>query len=702
MVSPRTRLQVVNQRPESSIFSERHITSAEGDYQARDGAIQHLGEAQYPLDPVVNRQQGIQHLSSSSSSYQPYNNQQQQQQQLLTFNNNALQNAQSSLLPAVPDAGESQAQMMHTPVYMQQQQQLLGVPATDAESGNYQITNRQIQQPKEQQQHENPKKRQRRRTGAAEATTTANSSSELDMPAATVIDRVPSGKERRRTQMRIAQRAYRQRKQNELSSRAQQLSEKDNIIAQMKIAFDSLNSRLTGSDALSLYPELSQPVADMANAFEALSQMATVSNATGSGGQGGNGTRAKGMELPSRSKISSSAGRPDQQDQQWTNSGAFANNNSDQQQQPNLDITNLATTPYIAAGPTQMLSLQSFSDPFLHGQQRRSMVQAFPVEQYPSNVGDRLNNTKGPIITGSMALPTPTYLRPPKSYSFQETTFARRLMRTCLQSASNVLLYGPSPKEARIFKLAYRLWSKEYLAEKLQLALSSGGDLFDPSIPFVPLGGAGTHYIHNNKMTGPGTGQQPQRQSAPSSVTHGPLATHSAHIRHEGPDTSLNGIVTALGLQNDEWFDAQDIDCYLREMGINLEAHTSYYRFSLPANPNVASRSINTSMPQAAPAPAADAQEYIPAVVDVDRFLDCKLIFLSLSLSLFENPAPTNDECRHYLEIYVSGKSPGVQEKGCRRAVLQCDRDVMIAVLICMLCEPVRIIFFFSFQFRGG
>jgi hypothetical protein len=529
--------------------------------------------------------------------------------------------------------------MMHIPGYAQPQHLVM----PDTGSDNHPpppVARRQNEQPK------NKKRKNANQTSSKPAKPTTTSNSEINNePPPAIVDRVPPGKERRRTQMRIAQRAYRQRKQDEISSRQKQLSERDTIVARMKTAFDSLNSKLVDFDVLSLYPDLSQPVQDMASAFEALAQMATASTA---GSTAATTTAQAGNEKAPETDLSSLSGGLEQQ--QWTNSHAFGNNSSTQQP-PSLDIT---VSSYATTGLTQTFGSQNYSNPFLHEQSRSRIAQANPSQQFIGNDINQYNAAASSSVSGAaindFTSPIPMYIRPPTSYTFQETTFARRLMRTCIEAANRVLLNGGlplmSPREARVFKLAYRLWSKEYLAEKFQLALS-GGDLFDHSVPFIPLGGAGSHYLHATTaqhQQQPGGLRGPVSGDYPMPVTSGPLTTHTAHIRHDGADTSLNGIVSSLGLLNDEWFDAQDVDRYLQDMGINLEAHSTNYQFLLPANPNVASKRMATtitSIPQSMVATANSAQgvgagmpEYTPATVNVDQFLNSKIPHSLLSFFL--------------------------------------------------------------------
>lgn len=512
--------------------------------------------------------------------------------------------AQGSLVLAVSGAGEDPAQMIHRPVYTQQQQQQplpLPMPTTKEMESRPAV-------PQQKPQKNQPRNSSKPRPTAPD-TETGN-------PTAPIVDRVPSGKERRRTQMRIAQRAYRQRKQNELSSRTKQLSERDDVIARMKTAFDALQARLVEADVLSACPGLEGLMGEMEKGFGALGQMATDS---------GLGAEAASVPTVGGGQVDVpviEAGVVDSnQQRQWT-SPDFGSDSSDP-----FDPLNQSSYPvYGTSVPAQ----------------------TFGIHQYPNTYQQYTGRTIPVTTMNEISLPAPAYIPPPTSYSFQETTFARRLMRICIERAHEVLISGGlptlSPKEARVFKLAYRIWSRDYLVQKFQMALTGTSDLYDLSVPFLPLGGAGTHYVHlresppvsqstSSSSSSNYTHHHRQQPHLPTEqiVTSGPLTTHTAHIRHDGPDTSLTGIVSSLGLLDDgsEWFDVQDIDGYLQDMGIRLEPHSTTYRFSVPANPGIASRRtvMNQSLLAGVVNQSASGnvmgQEYVPAYVDVERFINC-------------------------------------------------------------------------------
>lgn len=87
---------------------------------------------------------------------------------------------------------------------------------------------------------------------------------------------------------------------------------------------------------------------------------------------------------------------------------------------------------------------------------------------------------------------------PPKSYSSQETTFARRLHRACLENAYQLVL-DPLRNPGRyhkVFKLSLMGRERSKILAGLRMILNRGPheDLNFWEAPLIHVGGAGTHY----------------------------------------------------------------------------------------------------------------------------------------------------------------------------------------------------------------
>lgn len=90
----------------------------------------------------------------------------------------------------------------------------------------------------------------------------------------------------------------------------------------------------------------------------------------------------------------------------------------------------------------------------------------------------------------------------PQTYSFQETTFARRLHRATLESGYSLAL-DPSKRPesfARAFRLSLLTHDPTKLTAVLKNLLDRGpDDGLDSGMPRVHIGGAGTHYSRRDR-----------------------------------------------------------------------------------------------------------------------------------------------------------------------------------------------------------
>lgn len=156
-------------------------------------------------------------------------------------------------------------------------------------------------------------------------------------------------------------------------------------------------------------------------------------------------------------------------------------------------------------------------------------------------------------------------LAPIKSHANDETSFARLLLRTTLESAFRLLTYeGPIRPMAlnHVFRLSLYFFNIDNLRARFKDLLSRSVDeeLDWWEAPFLHLGGAGTHY--------------PRRDSTGNIIFQG----NSWTIRHIGPVEKrmvriesiadgrwqdVNG-VDLSGFEG-EWFDAYDVQGYLEE-----------------------------------------------------------------------------------------------------------------------------------------
>lgn len=142
-------------------------------------------------------------------------------------------------------------------------------------------------------------------------------------------------------------------------------------------------------------------------------------------------------------------------------------------------------------------------------------------------------------------VPHPPLLNPQTAGTLQpyKETFARRLYRACVEQGYRCLTDPSTEPEtlARIFRLPLTMVTRQYIVAHFEFFLRYGshGSLGELDIPFISIGGAGTHFKHDQRS-------YISDGSAPES---GVTELGADQIGHE-----MQG----------EWFDCYDVEGYLK------------------------------------------------------------------------------------------------------------------------------------------
>jgi len=185
----------------------------------------------------------------------------------------------------------------------------------------------------------------------------------------------------------------------------------------------------------------------------------------------------------------------------------------------------------------------------------------------------------------------PSEMSTPKTYSFQETSLARRLHRACAEAAYHLLLDpGRLPHTYdRAFKLSLLGRDRQKLAASMKLVIDRGPeeDLDFWQAPLIHIGGAGTHYPSRNRN---GV-LQPKKQTYHLGLI-GPqtLTLLETAVRDK---TTADMTVEVAGFEG-EWLDPYDVEGYLEEKGIHINALSSFAEAVVTEVP-VGSASVSTS-----------------------------------------------------------------------------------------------------------
>ena len=170
-------------------------------------------------------------------------------------------------------------------------------------------------------------------------------------------------------------------------------------------------------------------------------------------------------------------------------------------------------------------------------------------------------------------LSLPGSLSPPMTYSFQETSIARRIHRACAEAAYQLILdprRRPTEYE-RIFKLTLMGRDREKIAKSLKHVLDRGPheDLDFWGAPLIHIGGAGTHYARRDAF-----GNIVPRKQTHNVGIIGPQTY--ALLENAQRDQITTDMTVQLAGFEGEWFDPYDVQGYLEEKGIFIDPTSSF------------------------------------------------------------------------------------------------------------------------------
>lgn len=195
----------------------------------------------------------------------------------------------------------------------------------------------------------------------------------------------------------------------------------------------------------------------------------------------------------------------------------------------------------------------------------------------------------GSSVPNQHSLSLEQELVPPKTYSFQETTLARRLHRACLESAYHLLL-DPSRRPhtyERVFKLSVLSRDRVRMAASLKRILDRG--LEDPldfwDAPLLHIGGAGTHYPRREEIQT----MQPRKPVFHLGMIGPQMLNLLENVVQARPNVDIS--VEIAGFEG-EWFDPYDIEGYLESKGIHIDPTVSFVEAEITDFPEI---SLGTS-----------------------------------------------------------------------------------------------------------
>ncbi|KAL9103611.1 MAG: hypothetical protein Q9163_001375 [Psora crenata] len=425
-----------------------------------------------------------------------------------------------------------------------------------------------------------------------------------------------SATERRRTQIRLAQRAYRARKESTIAFLNKKVAALEAAMADMNLTFHEFEQMATQSGSLEagLADELrrtSDCLAEQARHVARKSLEPGAANATPPANSSVNVLDARTVpHIPRRRTRQSFLALEPEPEPPWGYGMDWEPAGGDGHETTQLDLSQAGGQPaadWNAPGSTQndWLSTEAFSSweanpqpQFLEATETtrevqqmlesdRSTTDNLGKETFDSQTWEHSRHDSQYDGTQTPNLPAPSLVQAalpdelplPTSHSYGETSFTRRLMRASIETTCQLLLQpNPAPAELdRLTSLAFCLVQRPTYLQNFQhlLQRTTKDNLELWQAPLLHVGGSGLHYPRG----GIDASSNPPGWWA-NSVPPGPLLPRSPE-RPLPAHLSDDEIIEYAGVGG-EWFDSNDVEQYLHSKGLPLESHSSVVEMMEP------------------------------------------------------------------------------------------------------------------------
>ncbi|KAK4654957.1 hypothetical protein QC762_405950 [Podospora pseudocomata] len=374
-----------------------------------------------------------------------------------------------------------------------------------------------------------------------------------------------SPKDRRRTQVRLAQRAYRNRKEEAIQTLEKQVQELKEKNQEMNNAFLRLSDFATSMGFLEQLPEFGHQLRLTTERFLSLAKSTT--GQEGNSGQqastssDGSSSRDRSESAPAHPQIPSTVADKPPQQQTHVYGGLMVSHES-------------------ASQPTSIVSAL----PHDFGQSMPSTALGYEIVTHPTLTNASFPFQTTPDSTFLDQFTTPglhSSLPAPRSYAPHEITFGRRLQRFAIEKAL-VLISMPDPPEnriTRVFGFCLLFETPDLIKRRLarQVARNAQDTLHNWQFPFHHLGGAGTHYDVTTGITSQRIGNQGTsdvlKPANTSGFATGPFSPEVNRIRDNALDKNMRIETPGFG---GDLFDPDEVEIYLQERGVIIPSGTDF------------------------------------------------------------------------------------------------------------------------------
>ena len=197
-------------------------------------------------------------------------------------------------------------------------------------------------------------------------------------------------------------------------------------------------------------------------------------------------------------------------------------------------------------------------------------------EKLPGNIIDnpqgRVGFPESFIYTSTWNAEADRSLTSDYTYSFQESTFARRLLRSAYERASRLMSNPEANKQEirRVLRYSLCLGTMEDIKARVDHTVrrTKRESLENWKVPAFHVGGAGLHYP---RLPMDGEATPPESWAN----AHSPRPFHRVPSDTPVRDEDYPNRLVELANIEGEWLDSSDVEQYLKKKGLHLDGHSS-------------------------------------------------------------------------------------------------------------------------------
>ncbi|KAK1754023.1 hypothetical protein QBC47DRAFT_33387 [Echria macrotheca] len=368
--------------------------------------------------------------------------------------------------------------------------------------------------------------------------------------------------DRRRTQIRLAQRAYRNRKENAIQTLEKRVQELKDANEEMSNVFLQLHDYAVSSGALEANPEFGRQLRLTTEKFLSLARKASEDgNAEDTGAESpkGGSSQPEGTKSSSPERMERDVGKEKSNKTQQILWGGFTVTH---EPVTDADLISDFSSNFLPPPTTTGLDFEIITQPTPENA-------SFPFGTAPEF---ELNTFSAPTLYPSIPLP--------QTYTSQEATFGRRLQRFANERAL-ILISMPNPPRdrfQRVFGFCLLLETRDAIHRRLQRTVGKTmqENLSNWQYPFYNIGGAGTHFDANQlgmqRVGNQGTLDVLKPQTSAGFGT-GPFTSEVADFQASALDKDMR--IDMQGFRGD-FFDCDEVEVYLRQRGVTIPPGADY------------------------------------------------------------------------------------------------------------------------------